>query len=128
MKSLKVSLWTGSRPNMIKQSMKKNLFVSLKQVSLLLAPLFQGSVTLSWRRPLSYRNQFIDFQSKSMDWFLYDRDLRHEKVKRSFDNKNGISFSFMFKIATCLICDQYFTYYRECYVYPNESPSCNIKL
>ena len=33
-------------------------------------------LTLSWRRPLSYRNQ-----SKSMDWFLYDNGLRHERVK-----------------------------------------------
>ena len=31
------------------------------------------SLTLSWRRPLSYRNQ-------SMDWFLYDKGLRHERV------------------------------------------------
>ena len=30
---------------------------------------------------LSYGNQSIDFQSKSVDWSLYDRDLRHEKVK-----------------------------------------------
>ena len=29
---------------------------------------------------LSYKNQSIDFQCKSMDWFLYDRDLRHERV------------------------------------------------
>ena len=27
---------------------------------------------LSWRGPLSYRNQSIDLQRKSMDWFLYD--------------------------------------------------------
>ena len=27
------------------------------------------------------KKQSIDFQSKSMDWFLYDRELRHEKVK-----------------------------------------------
>ena len=27
------------------------------------------------------RNQSIDFQSKSMDWFLYDRDLLNERVK-----------------------------------------------
>ena len=30
---------------------------------------------------ISYRNQSIDLQSKSMDRFLYDRDLRHERVK-----------------------------------------------
>ena len=35
---------------------------------------------LSWQRPLSYRNQSTDFQSKSMDWFLYDNGLRHERV------------------------------------------------
>ena len=28
---------------------------------------------------LSYRNQSI-----AMDWFLYDRDLRHERVKLKF--------------------------------------------
>ena len=39
------------------------------------------SITLLWRRSLSYRNQSIDLQSKSMDLFLYDRDLRHEKDK-----------------------------------------------
>ena len=39
------------------------------------------SLTLSWRRPLSYRNQPIDLLCKSMDWFLYDNDPRHERVK-----------------------------------------------
>ena len=42
--------------------------------------LVQFSLTLSWRRPLSYRNQSIDLGSKSMDWFLYDNGLRHERV------------------------------------------------
>ena len=36
-------------------------------------------LTLSWRRQLSYRNQSIDLRSKSMDWFLYDSGLRHER-------------------------------------------------
>ena len=26
------------------------------------------------------RNQSIGVQNKSMDWFLYDKDLRHERV------------------------------------------------
>ena len=39
------------------------------------------NLTPSWRRPLSYRNQSIDWQSKSTDWFLYDNGLRHERVK-----------------------------------------------
>ena len=38
-------------------------------------------LTLSGRKPLSYRNQSIDLWSKSMDWFLYDNDLCHERVK-----------------------------------------------
>ena len=37
-------------------------------------------LTLSWRRPLSYRNQYIDLRSKSIDWLLYDNSLRHERV------------------------------------------------
>ena len=38
-------------------------------------------LTLSWQMSLSYRNQSIDLQSKSKDWFLYGIDIRHEKVK-----------------------------------------------
>ena len=41
------------------------------------------SLTLSWRRPLTYRNQSIDLRNKSMDWFLYDNGLRHERVKQT---------------------------------------------
>ena len=39
------------------------------------------SLTLSWRRSLWYRNQSIDLLCKSLDWFLYDRDLRPERVE-----------------------------------------------
>ena len=38
------------------------------------------NLTLSWRRPLSYRNQSIDLLPKSMDWFLYDNGLHHERA------------------------------------------------
>ena len=30
----------------------------------------------------SYRDQSIDLQIKSMDCFLYDKELRHERVKK----------------------------------------------
>ena len=30
-------------------------------------------------RSVSYRNQSINLLCKSKDWFLYDRDLRHER-------------------------------------------------
>ena len=36
---------------------------------------------LSWRKPLSYRNQSTDLLRKSMDWFLFGKGLRHERVK-----------------------------------------------
>ena len=36
--------------------------------------------TLSWRRNLTHRNQSIDLHSKLMDWFLYYRAIRHERV------------------------------------------------
>ena len=44
------------------------------------------ALTLSWRRSLLYRNQSIDLHCKSMEWFsmewfLYNRDLRHERIK-----------------------------------------------
>ena len=49
-------------------------------------PLVKGFIllpysTLSWRTPLSYRNQSTGLLRKSMDWFLYDNGLRHERVK-----------------------------------------------
>ena len=34
---------------------------------------------------LSYRNQTIDLLYKSIDWFLYERDFRHERVKLDFE-------------------------------------------
>ena len=37
-------------------------------------------LTFSWRRSLSYRDQSTDLQSKSMDWYLHDRDLHYERV------------------------------------------------
>ena len=49
------------------------------QVSIFLS--LAATLTPSWQRFLSRRNNSIDLQSKSMDWFLYDRDVRHEKVK-----------------------------------------------
>ena len=39
------------------------------------------ALTLSCRRSLSYRNQSIDLLCKAMNWFIYDTNLRHEKVK-----------------------------------------------
>ena len=38
-------------------------------------------LTRSGRMFLSHRNQFNDMQNKSMNWFLFYGDLRHERVK-----------------------------------------------
>ena len=46
-------------------------------------PIWQ--LTLSWRRPLSYKNQSIYLLSKSINWFLYYTGLRHERVKRNWE-------------------------------------------
>ena len=40
-----------------------------------------GSLTLSWWRSLSYRNQSIDFDLLWWVRFLYDGGLRHERFK-----------------------------------------------
>ena len=41
-------------------------------------------LTVSRQRPISYINQSVDLQSKSMDWFLYNIGLRRETVKKAF--------------------------------------------
>ena len=45
--------------------------------------LIKVALTFSWRRSLSRRNQSTNLQNKSMNWFLYDWDLRHERVTLS---------------------------------------------
>ena len=82
----------------MEQNFKKTWTLSLVQLYLLFPKTRRGQVlpspngyygtgqsflnlTLSWRRSLSYRNQSIDLLCKSMDWFLYDSVLRHERVK-----------------------------------------------
>ena len=42
--------------------------------------LFRICSTLTCWRSIPYRNQSMDLQSKSIDWFLYHRDLHHERV------------------------------------------------
>ena len=73
----------------INRNAKENLLAIVKNIcdlfsrfSKFLRKTFKGSktLTLSWRRPLSYRNQSTDLQSKSTDRFLYDNGLHHERV------------------------------------------------
>ena len=65
-------------------SYANNLYINSGPMKDTLRPfttVLHAILTLSWRRSLSFRNQSIDVLSKSMDCFLYDRDLRHERVK-----------------------------------------------
>ena len=69
-------------------------------------------LTLSRRRTLSYRNQSIDLLRKSMDWFLYDNGLRHERVKRQYHImvKHALK-QFVRKLPTnCLSVSDYFVW------------------
>ena len=65
----------------------------------------QFRLTLSWRRPISYRNQSIELWSKSMDWFLYDISLRHESVKPWFSRRlsEGALTSFYSCLCSCQV-------------------------
>ena len=55
---------------------------SIKHNKFIFAQQRYDHLTLSRRRPISYRNQSIDLLWKSMDWFLYDIGLRREGVKK----------------------------------------------
>ena len=51
---------------------------------------FSFSLTHSWRKSLSYRNSSTDLHSKSIDWFLYDTDLRLGNVKGPEQLQKGL--------------------------------------
>ena len=62
--------------------------------------IFQYEKTLSWQRSLEHRKQSIDLQCKSLDWFLFDSDLCHKRVKNlkgkwRHRECSGSSFRFM---------------------------------
>ena len=81
-------------------------------------------LTLSWRRPLSNRNQSIDLPSKSMDRFLYDIGLHHERVNidvrevRSFFKKNKSMWQGNFFPSRRRNWIHVFRKYFSNYVYP----------
>ena len=62
------------------------------------------ALIISWRRSLSYRNQFTDLLCKSMDWFLYDRDLHRERVKTLFTHYTPKVCSYMLESTIRLFC------------------------
>ena len=59
-------------------------------------------LTLSWWRPLSYRNQSTDLLRKSMDWFLYDNGLRHERVNKPWEMTYSVIFPIGSPVSHCV--------------------------
>ena len=79
-----------------------------------------NDLTLSWWRPLSYRNQSINLQSKSVDWFLYDNGFRHERVNA--DVTTGAEFlTQYFRKSSC----EYFLANIACSALPSILPAVN---
>ena len=72
------------------------------------------SLTFSWWRLLSYRNQSIDFFRKSVDWFLYDNGLRHESFNRHLESNDllFVNIRCIIKLTT-LSCRYVFIYTTE---------------
>ena len=56
-------------------------------------------LTLSWRRSLSCRNHSIDLLCKSIDWFLYERDLRHKMDLNGVKWTNVKKYIYIFTIC-----------------------------
>ena len=63
-------------------------------------------LNLSWVRPLLYRNQSIDLQNKSIDWCLYDKSLRHERVNAM--------------LLACIHWDIFLDYYKIINIYASK--------
>ena len=62
---------------------------------------------LSRRRPLSYRNQSIGLLCNSLDWFLYDNGLRHERVNITFDQSDCVLVFVNIQTKTCPFADEF---------------------
>ena len=52
-------------------------------------------------RSISYRNQSIDLQSKSMDWFLYDIGLGRERVNPHRNVLEYVDIDEAYSILNC---------------------------
>ena len=60
----------------------------------------QCTLTLSWQRSLSYRNQSINLLCKSMEWFLYVNGLSQERVNARKFSWHGTFAVFLNNLCT----------------------------
>ena len=85
------------------------------------------SLTLSWQRTLSCRNQSINLHSKSMDWSIYDKDLRHERVNLKHWHIIYVQITtqqLMFSTKSNLICWAKFFFLKSSFlIYVNKRQS-----
>ena len=85
-KSLGISKSFSNISSMHQGTVMRRLFYSSKskenhsRILCMILTTMMSRLTLSRRRPLSYRNESIDLQSKSKDWFIYENGPRHERV------------------------------------------------
>ena len=70
-------LWLGKSSRLLQRVTR--LVFYIKFISIFPAAFELIPFNSFMKRSLSYRNQPIDLNNKSIDCFLYDRDLRHEK-------------------------------------------------
>ena len=94
----------------------------------------QDYLTISWRRPLSYRNQSIHLRSKSyrnqsihlrsksMDWFLYDNGPPQERVKES-SKRRGV-----FRTQVSIYGGAFLWIYLMVYYFCNKSFIIDVRL
>ena len=73
-------LSSGFYPNLYFSYLKLQIWPKFISVFFPILVSYFCSLTLSWRKSLSHRNQYTDLQSKSNDWFPYDRDHRHKRA------------------------------------------------
>ena len=73
-----------------------------KNVQKICNKLSQITLTLSWRGSQSYSKQFSYLLCKLMDWFLYNRDLCHQRVNRKRTDCQNLMF---FRVSSSASCD-----------------------
>ena len=82
------------------------------------------ALTLLWWRALSYTNQSINLQSKSVDWFLYDSSLRQER-----GNENKFIFCKLKAIVLyCLMLRFWTSIKKKGYVGNNPADKCQASV
>ena len=78
----------------------KHSQVFRENIILLTAQLLR--LTLSWQRSLWDKNKSLDFGSKSIDWFIYDRRLCYERVKSNQNYARYVRY-----VNYTMLCQRY---------------------